>query len=133
MERLEAADIDRFLFEEDRDPLAPAPEESVSDRANRQLKILDTVIGGRLRLELDLLQKSQSLAREIASRPGTRGAESFASVFVMPDAAESELQEGKVGEDLLSDSRHVQLERTLNAWDRAIGIAAIAIGQSLEG
>jgi hypothetical protein len=132
MERLDAADADRFRFDDDRDPLAPSPEESDVVRANRQLKILDAVIGGRLRMELELLERSQSLAREIASRPGARSFESFATVLIMPDAADSKLQEGNGGEDLLSGARRLRLERTLNAWNRAIGITGIATGEPQE-
>jgi len=130
MERLDAADGDRFRFDDDRDPLAPLlPEETDVDRASRQLKIFDTVIGGRLRLELELLEKSQSLVREIASRPSADGLESFATAFIMADAVDSKFQEDIDGENLLSGARREQLERTLNAWNRAIGIANTAISE----
>lgn len=129
MERLDAADGDRLRFDDDRDPLAPSLEETDLDRASRQLKIFDTVIGGRLRLEIDLHEKSQSLAREIASRSSESGIESFETVFIMPDAFVSEFQEAIGGENLLSGIRREHLKRTLNAWNRAIGITNAAINE----
>jgi len=129
IERLDAAHGDRFRFDDDRDPLAPSPEEADSDRANRQLKIFDTVIGGRLRLELKLLEQSQLLVKEIASQPSADGFESFATAFIMPDTVDPELQEGIGGENLLSGVRREQLERTLKAWDKAVGIVMTALSE----
>ncbi|WP_406870277.1 hypothetical protein ABEB22_10845 [Thioclava sp. 'Guangxiensis'] len=134
--RLDAAEGDRARFDDDddddRDPLAPSPRETDWKRANRQLKILDAVIGGRLRLDIELLESSQSLARELSSLLDRRDFDAFTAVLVMPDEAGFYSQEGVGEENLLSGARLERLKHTLHAWDRAINAAGDAIGKLKE-
>lgn len=128
--RLDAAETERATIDGDPDPFAPTVDETPDQRALRQLELVASVVTGRIKLELSLMDRSLELTREINSASGTRGPGTFATVMVVDGAELADTGEERASEiNLLTAARRERMQRFLDAWQGAVG----AIRSSFDG
>lgn len=132
LNRLEEAERAPLLLDGDHDPFAPRSGESSSQRALRQLDLLDQVVRGRILLELKLWERSQGLAREIRF-PDPEGAGAIGAVQVINSPAGDVASRAGEPENLLGERRRAQLGRLLKAWDEAVVATRAVLETGSEG
>lgn len=123
--RLEAAEQSRLSGEDEDDPFAPPNEENPDRRALRQLKLLDTFVAGRVRLELKLFERSLERLQQLGD---ARGAFPLAIlVTAEPQEGEDRLDPGKF--DPLDIDRMDKTHRFLTAWKKAVAATRATLGE----
>ena len=116
----------------DRDPFAPPSDETEDGQAARQLNLIDVVVVGRVKLELDLLDRSLELSKELSNALGLDGPEAFATVLVVDEADRAAVEGAPLaGINLLTGVRRDRLQKFLDAWRRAVSAVRIEIGGGL--
>lgn len=121
LERLDEAEADRAGPDgPDRDPFAPFPGETDEGRAARQLALIDVSVTKRVKVELDLLERSLALSRELSTALRSEGPEAFATIFVVDEADRAAAGKTPPGINLLTGARRERLQSFLDAWKRAV-------------
>jgi len=105
----------------ERDPFSSRRWEDRDEQAMAQLKLIDGIVMRRIKLELELTERSRKLANEIDAGLGDRRAERFATVVVTKAADSTEASEATSRDvDLLSGVRFEAISRLLDGWMLAV-------------